>query len=119
MNRDKEVDASETILGLITESSAFTQERFSTIREGVQAFLDRDNTKAIHVLIPQIEASLRRLYMMALLSDERGLNLRNEICHGLARPEVFSQQVADLILHAILIISRIGQPANEAPVSPP
>jgi hypothetical protein len=59
--REKTTLTTETILGVIDESPVYTGERRPLIQEGVQAYLDGDNTKAIHVLIPQIEQALREL----------------------------------------------------------
>jgi hypothetical protein len=138
----------ETIVDLLEESPVFSGERRPLLLEGIQAYLAGDATKAIHVLIPQIEHSLRRLlqmkrvpflrqgrngtlqmktlnevlretaikevlgedrrlYLLTLLADERGYNIRNKVCHGLAPPELFSQPLADQILHSLLVVSLV------------
>jgi len=51
----------DTILSVITESPIFPAARHALLREGIQAHLDGDHTKAIHVIIPQIEQGLREL----------------------------------------------------------
>ncbi len=41
-------------------------------------------------------------YLRILLTDNRGWNLRNEICHGIASPSLFNKMMADRIIHALL-----------------
>lgn len=43
-------------------------------------------------------------YLRILLTDDRGWNLRNDICHGIASPNLFNKVTADRILHAILCL---------------
>jgi hypothetical protein len=59
--RERNAITTDTILAVIDESPVYTTERRPLIQEGIQAYLDGDNTKAIHVLIPQIEQALREL----------------------------------------------------------
>ena len=59
--RERTEITTDTILSIIDESPVYTTERRPLIQEGIQAYLDGDNTKAIHVLIPQIEQALREL----------------------------------------------------------
>ncbi|MCK4342012.1 MAG: DUF4209 domain-containing protein [Phycisphaerae bacterium] len=44
------------------------------------------------------------LYLRVLLTDQRGWNLRNIVCHGLAPAGAFGSAVADRILHALLLL---------------
>jgi hypothetical protein len=57
--------------------------------------------------IKEVLGEDRRLYLLTLLADERGYNIRNKVCHGLAPPELFSQPLADQILHALLVVSLV------------
>ena len=41
-------------------------------------------------------------YLRILLTDNRGWNLRNDICHGIASPDLFNKITADRIIHALL-----------------
>lgn len=43
-------------------------------------------------------------YLRTLLTEQRGLNLRNLLCHGLINPSYFDMNKADRIIHALLII---------------
>lgn len=50
-------------------------------------------------------------YLRTLLTEQRGLNLRNLLCHGLINPNFFDATKADRIIHALLLIGNIK--ANE------
>lgn len=149
----------DTILAVLYESPIFTEERRQLLREGVAACLDGDHTKAVHVIVPQIEQALRqlltlkgvptlkpgrngtmqlknlndilrepaikealgediRLYLLTFLADERGQNIRNTVCHGLAAPAQFTQQLADQTLHALLAISLVSQTTTPSSTQP-
>lgn len=48
------------------------------------------------------------LYLKMLLTDPRGLNLRNKVCHGLGNTaNLCNYQVADRIVHVLLCLSLI------------
>jgi len=49
------------------------------------------------------------LYLRVLLTDKRGWNLRNNICHGISKAEDFNQRSADWILHALLCLSLVRE----------
>lgn len=55
-------------------------------------------------------------YLQVILTDQRGLNLRNEVCHGYGVPEMFGPQVADRLLHVALVLGmlRSGTPKPDA-----
>lgn len=57
-----------------------------------------------------IEASLGddfSNYLRILFTDQRGWNLRNDVCHGIAPITLFNQMTADRILHALLCLGVI------------
>jgi Domain of unknown function (DUF4209) len=144
----------DTILGVLDESPVFTTERRPLLAAGIQAYLDGDATKAIHVIIPQIEQALRqllilmdvpilkagrngtmqyknlndilrepaiktalgedlRLYLLTFLADERGQNIRNNMCHGLAPASQFNERLADQTLHALLAVALVRKKAPQ------
>ena len=148
--RNKTQLTADIILAVLDESPIFAPERRPLLQEGIQAYLNGDQTKAIHVIIPQIEQALRqllsitgaatlktgrngtmqiknlndilreptikqslgedlRLYLLTFLADERGLNVRNNISHGLVPPEQFNQGLGDQTLHALLAVSLVRQ----------
>lgn len=66
---------------------------------------------------PALESVLGKdvvAYLRVLLTDERGWNVRNLVCHGLAAPNTFGAPVADRLLHAILLLSLVREGDPEA-----
>jgi len=49
------------------------------------------------------------LYFRVLLTDPRGWNIRNYVCHGISRLEDFNQIVADRIFHVLLCLALIKE----------
>lgn len=47
-------------------------------------------------------------YFKILFTDQRGWNLRNSVCHGMASLESFNPQTADRVLHALLCLGLIN-----------
>jgi Domain of unknown function (DUF4209) len=56
-----------------------------------------------------------RLYLLTFLADERGQNIRNNVCHGFAAPAQFNQRLADQTIHALLAVSLVRQKASLPP----
>ena len=50
---------------------------------------------------------LAHTYLTVLYIDKRGLNLRNDLAHGLLPPSVFNRQIADRVFHSLLALSLI------------
>jgi len=46
-------------------------------------------------------------YFRLVLTDQRGWNLRNDVCHGLFEPEQFNMIVAERLIHVIFCIANI------------
>jgi hypothetical protein len=44
-------------------------------------------------------------YFEVVYVDKRGLNLRNDVAHGLLASNVFNRQVADRVFHTLLALS--------------
>jgi Domain of unknown function (DUF4209) len=44
-------------------------------------------------------------YLTVLYIDRRGLNLRNDLAHGLVSAEAFNQPMADSVFHSLLVLS--------------
>jgi len=49
------------------------------------------------------------LYFRVLLTDPRGWNLRNKMCHGISGPELFNQISADRIFHVLLCLALVKE----------
>jgi hypothetical protein len=134
----------EKLLEWLSASPCFPQERLPFIREGLSAWLAGDAVKAVHVLVPQVESSLRdllaglggavtkpnrhggsqkislrevledekfakvpdaiRFYFQALYLDSRGMNVRNELAHGVLSFDVLGLGLANLVVHSIVLI---------------
>lgn len=43
-------------------------------------------------------------YLRVLLTEQRGLNYRNELCHGIEAPSHFDQTCADRLLHVLIML---------------
>ncbi|ACU04001.1 DUF4209 domain-containing protein [Pedobacter heparinus] len=48
-------------------------------------------------------------YYKILFTDQRGWNLRNNVCHGMTNFEEFNYQTADRLIHALLCLSFIKE----------
>lgn len=67
---------------------------------------------------PTLEAVLPedlRMYLRVLLSDQRGWNLRNTVCHGLLPFEQFERGYADRVLHCLLTLACLREADNDSP----
>ncbi len=53
------------------------------------------------------------LYLRVVLTDQRGWNLRNIVCHGLAPAGAFGPPVADRVLHALLLLGLTREQSPE------
>ena len=49
------------------------------------------------------------LYLRVLLTDPCGWNLRNDVAHGISRPERFNQITADRTFHALLCLALVKE----------
>lgn len=53
-------------------------------------------------------------YLQVLLTDPRGLNIRNVVCHGLREAGAFVPWVADRVLHALLVMALVRANKDDA-----
>jgi lysyl-tRNA synthetase class 1 len=57
---------------------------------------------------PRVQAVLTEnlwRYLTVLYIDRRGMNLRNDLAHGLVSVEAFNQSTADIVFHSLLALS--------------
>jgi hypothetical protein len=136
----------EQLVEFLSFSPLFKDDPETVLKQGLDAYLQQDYMKAIHILVPQIEKTLRRLlpmigvpslkpvrdtgimdakglnnilaeqkvrevlsediwrYLSVVYVDKRGLNLRNDLAHGLMPEAMFNKGVADRIFHTILVL---------------
>jgi len=132
------------------ECLLISEARRPLFEEGFAAYANGDFVKAIHVLIPQVENSLRELlkmldlpttknddeggfevknmnhvlhdetvratldqrlwmFLKVLYTDKRGINLRNIVMHGIAKPKDFNQANAALVLQSIMLLTMVRE----------
>ncbi|ELX8347117.1 DUF4209 domain-containing protein, partial [Enterobacter hormaechei] len=48
-------------------------------------------------------------YFRALLTDQRGWNIRNDVCHGISPSSRFNHSTADRIIHTLLCLSQVRE----------
>ncbi len=58
-------------------------------------------------MISQIMGTRMISYLLLLLTDQRGWNLRNIVSHGLVPPTMLGRLQADRVIHALLLLSII------------
>lgn len=46
-------------------------------------------------------------YARILLTDQRGMNIRNNLCHGLVEPAFFNGAIADRLLHLFCVLTLV------------
>ena len=46
-------------------------------------------------------------YFRAVLSDPRGLNIRNDVCHGIVNADRFNFSYSLLVMHIIFLLARV------------
>lgn len=156
------LDAARVRIGLgvdilmpeVRKSPVFDEDKLPLVELGLRAYFSDQYAVSVHVLVPQIEAAIRRLaiisgvmpyrrkkkdlelrslgnmladpqlegvldarlafYLRILLTDLRGWNIRNEVCHGLSQAARFGPVVADRVLHVILLLMWIRKQESAA-----
>jgi hypothetical protein len=46
-------------------------------------------------------------YLRLVLTDQRALNIRNSLCHGILPPESFDKNVANRLLHVLVLLGLV------------
>lgn len=49
----------------------------------------------------------RMFYFRTLLTDQRGWNMRNDVCHGISPSSMFNYSTADRVLHVLLCLQQV------------
>jgi len=137
-----------SLLEYLYKSPIFPADQEDLLRAGLRSYFNGDYAPAIHLIVPQIEATLRSLvenfggnvlkrnsdggfnliginellktdqarkmlgddavtYVRVVLSNPRGWNIRNNVCHGISPSSSFSRMVADRVLHILLLLAQI------------
>lgn len=53
------------------------------------------------------------IYLRTVLTDPRGLNIRNNICHGISNPKEFNRIIADRIFQVLLLLGCVRESAKQ------
>ncbi len=72
--------------------------------------------------IPGEDGECLRVYFLTVLAHPKGLNIRNDVCHGLWGAEQFTRSASERVLHVLFAVSMIRpgpekQAGNENPGS--
>jgi Domain of unknown function (DUF4209) len=148
--REKYAPTPEQIIQWLSKSPVFQESRREFVAQGLQAYETGDYLKAIHILVPQVEHTLRNLlvlmqipttkavprhpgitdvksmnqiledervrgalteniwrYLTMLYIDRRGLNIRNDLAHGLLEMQTFNRAIADRVFHSLLVLGLV------------
>jgi hypothetical protein len=145
------------------DSLLIPADRVTLFQEGLQAFEHQDYLKSIHVLVFQVENSLRELlkllgrpitkstddgyqpknmndvlhdpavkdaldpklwsFLKVLYTDNRGMNLRNLVAHGVTPTGAFNHINAALVVQSVVFLALIREEAayvvNDQTANPP
>jgi len=141
------------LIDCIYNNSIFDQNQKHLLEKGLKAYLEEDYIVAIHLLVPQIEHTIRNFidiltgeiykkgdlgsislksldtllneeclqnilterittYLKLILTDKRGWNLRNDICHALKTPQEYDYKSADRLFHIIILLMHVKETTN-------
>ena len=140
------------------DSLLIPSDRVTLFQEGLQAFEREDYVKCIHVLVFQVENSMRELlkllgrpvtkstddgqqpknmnevlhdaavketlesklwsFLKVLYTDNRGMNLRNLVAHGVAPAGAFNRINAALVVQSVVFLCLIREEAIEVAEEP-
>jgi|GEM_PF-465163 len=136
---------SDKLVNYLFHSPVFDTLQRDFLVKGVQKYFEKDFIIATHLLIPQIEATVRKLveisdgtvlkrgrgggfhlitlddllrseqvkqalgedaslYFRVVLTDQRGWNIRNDVCHGISLQHKCSQVVVERLIHILLVL---------------
>jgi hypothetical protein len=56
-------------------------------------------------------------YFQVLFTDQRGWNIRNDVCHGIMPAHAFAAHLTDRVFHALLILSTVRARESEMPAN--
>lgn len=62
-----------------------------------------------HPNMKEVLLANAQLYLRVLLTDQKGQNFRNKVCHGWLKPSEFNTFMSDRVLHALLVLAFSGR----------
>lgn len=147
--KERELNAN-SFTAFLEKSKTYEREKLEIIKIGMERYFAGDYVSAIHVLVPQLEATLRKVletlgeptismrqgairekpldevlrspkmesflgldlsyYLKVFLVDKRGDNLRHDIAHGLINKQRCNENITNIVLHQLLILSQLAFP---------
>ena len=78
-----------------------------TLRRNKQGGLDARTLDELLKGVAGVLGDEQVLYLRVLLSDRRGWNLRNDVCHVLLPSEAFGPAMTDRVLHVLLLLTAL------------
>ena len=151
--KEREIKA-EDFFSFLRGWSMLDDKNAALLEVGIERFFARDYVSALHILVPQLESCVRRMFAKAgypttsikkgitqheqtfteflgrddvknelgpnfhkycrwFLVDQTGLNLRNDIAHGLIRIEKCNETNVQTVLHLLLMLTRYRLKSEE------
>jgi hypothetical protein len=102
--------ALRTLLGLLG------QPIFKPTRQGAMDVKNLNNLLREEAIKACLDESIH-LYLLTFLADRRGVNLRNDLCHGLLPVDRISPLLANQVLHVLMTLALVREkktpPASE------
>jgi hypothetical protein len=83
-------------------------------RHGGMDLRTMDNLLRDPVLVEALSEDVAE-YLRIVYTDRRGLNLRNDLCHGMMAADSFGQQLADRVFHTIVLLSELREEESSGP----
>ena len=65
--------------------------------------------------IPEESGEDLRMYLLTALAHPKGMNIRNDVCHGLWPTDHFTQVASERVLHVLLAVSMLRPSDDEQP----
>jgi lysyl-tRNA synthetase class 1 len=90
--------SAEDMVSFLSRSPIFDPLFNSLMEEGIEAYLKEDWVKAIHILVPQIENSLRRLLFLMGIPTNKPLRGSNTIMQEKTLNDIFDDPAIQLAL---------------------
>jgi hypothetical protein len=87
-----------------------------TRKTGRQGVTDAKNMNDV-LADPRVKEKLTEnlwRYLAVVYADRRGLNIRNDMAHGLMPPAAFGRRMGDLVFHTVLALSLMRAPEKKA-----
>jgi hypothetical protein len=136
----------EDVIEALMNSPLLGEGNAPIVSVGIERFFARDYVSALHILVPQFESCLRRMFAQAgfptttiksgetqheesftrflgrpdvkaalgpdihkyiefVMVNQKGLNLRNEVAHGLIKPSDCSENNVQIVIHLFLMLT--------------